>query len=143
MSQGTTVEILGELLGTVYRSLPMYLTDARPWTDSADDQAASVVAQVQAEQAELAARIAQAIEQRDGVPDPGTFPFRFVDANLLSLDYLIQWLVQYQAEDVKRIEGLAEALKDDPGAYDLAMEALGASKAHLAMFEELAANQAV
>ena len=85
--------------------------------------------------------MAEAIQQRDGVPEPGTFPFAFVDANLLSLDYLIQWLVHYQGEDVARIESYAAQLSGDPGAHDLAMEALGAAKAHLDMFNELATNQ--
>ena len=45
-----TVAALERLLVTLYRSLPMYLTDAVPWTRQGDERAVEVLRYIVADQ---------------------------------------------------------------------------------------------
>ena len=129
--------ILGRLFVRLYRSLPMYLAEAEPWTHPGDEQAERVFAAIVADARFFCQRIAQRILQLRGRLDLGEFPMEFTDLNLLSLDYLLTELVRWQKADILAMEKLSAELADGSEDRALADEVLGNWRGHLQSLEEL------
>ena len=142
MATSGVYDALNQLLTILYRSLPMYLTFASPWTHHGDDKAVAALKHIVAEQKRLANRIAHHIMEYYGRVDLGEYPPDFPDTHDLSLDYLVRKLVLCQKRDIAAIERCIAALAPDRKAAALAEEALGAARGHLETLEELAADAA-
>ncbi len=138
MIKAGTHHVLNRLLTILYRSLPMYLTYASPWTRPGDEQAVATLKHVVDDQKQLADRIAQYIMQNHGPIELGEYPIEFLDTHDLSLDFLLTRLVDYQKRDVAGLEQCAASLQSDRPAAALAEEALGAARGHLESLQELA-----
>ena len=142
MATSGVYDALNRLLTILYRSLPMYLTFASPWTHHGDDKAVAALKHIVEEQKRLANRIANHIMEYYGRVDLGEYPPDFPDTHDLSLDYLVRKLVLCQKRDIAAIERCVAALAPDRKAAALAEEALGAARGHLETLEELAADAA-
>lgn len=138
MSNPGTYQALNRLLTTLYRSLPMYLTDASPWMRQADADAVAAVRRIVDDQQQLSTRIAEYIIDHYGGVQLGDYPLDFPDTNNLAFDYLISRLVTCQQGDVATLEECVAALASQGEAASLAEEALGSARAHLETLEELA-----
>ena len=131
------LDVLNRLFVVVYRSLPMYLADAQPWTHPGDDQASRVLGAIVTDARHYAGRIAELILRQRGRVEMGEFPMEFTDLNLLSLDYLLQELVRCQKGDIAAIERCVAELAGDREARALAEEVLGNARGHLESLAEL------
>ena len=138
----TTVDILNRLLQVQNRSLLAYLAQASPFVDRADRRAAEVLANMHANQQAMAARLADAVRERRGRVEGGTFPMDFTNLNFVALNRLLPELIQHQRRDISVIERCVAQLQNDPQARALAEEVLGAERAHLEQLEELAVEPA-
>lgn len=138
MTETKTNELLGQLLVHHYRSLPMFLTEAAPWTHRGDQNATDVLLDIVAGQREMSTRIAGELTRRGCSIDTGEYEMDFLDLHFLALDFLLQRLVELQQQEVTSIGEIATQLEDDPVAFGLAKEALGAAKGYLQSLEELA-----
>jgi hypothetical protein len=132
-----SIDVLNRLVAILSRSLPMYLSDARPWTQSADDQAAQTLKRIVDDQRRDINRLAELILDRYGRVDTGHWPMEYTDLNLLSLDYLLRELARQQQQTIAQIEGCVALLSQDRPARELAEEILGSEKAHLEALQEL------
>ena len=137
MRQIESSQRLMQLLLHHYRSLPIFLTEAVPWTHRGDEQATNVLLDIVAGQRDLSNRIAAELEQRGWPLDMGEYPMDFLDLHFLSLDFLLQRLVENQQREVDAIARLSAEVDEDPVAHDLAQEALGAAKGYLESLTEL------
>ena len=137
MRQIESSQRLMQLLLHHYRSLPIFLTEAVPWTHRGDEQATNVLLDIVAGQRDLSNRIAAELEQRGWPLDMGEYPMDFLDLHFLSLDFLLQRLVENQQREVDAIARLSAEVNEDPVAHDLAQEALGAAKGYLESLTEL------
>ena len=137
MRQIESSQRLMQLLLHHYRSLPIFLTEAVPWTHRGDEQATNVLLDIVAGQLDLSNRIAAELEQRGWPLDMGEYPMDFLDLHFLSLDFLLQRLVDNQQREVDAIARLSAEVNEDPVAHDLAQEALGAAKGYLESLTEL------
>ena len=138
MNLKRTIRALNDLLAIEYRSLPMYLTDATPWTHPGDEKATQTLEHIVVDQRETCRRVAEMILARGGGSiDVGEFPMEFTDTHFLSLDFLLKELLTYQKVIVGRIERLVAELTDDRPARELAQDALGSERQHLEALEEL------
>lgn len=137
MSDANTIDVLNRLLAIEYRSLPIYLTDATPWTHPGDEKATETLKHVVADQQEMARRVAALIAERGGRIENSVFPTVFTDMNLLSLDFLLSEIVRRQRQDIATIERMVQALAHDREARERAEEVLGSERAHLEALEEL------
>ena len=104
MPHADELKILNRLLAIVYRSLPMYLAEAGPWTHAGDEQAVRVLRAILTDARHYSQRIAEVILAHRGALDLGEFPMEFTDLNLLSLDFLLTELVRCQRRDIAAIE---------------------------------------
>ena len=59
-----SVDLLNQLLVIHYRSLPMYLLDASPWTHRGDEKASEALNDIVTDQRQTCQRIADAVIQR-------------------------------------------------------------------------------
>lgn len=142
MTKPDNYHALNRLLTILYRSLPMYLTYASPWTHGGDERAVQALKQVAENEEQLATRVAQHVIDHYGPVNLGDYPLDFPDTHDLAVDYLVGKVVACQKSDVEKIEQVVAAVKDDPAAAALAEEALGAARGHLETLEELAAETA-
>jgi hypothetical protein len=137
MNSDASIDVLNRLLATLNRSLPMYLSDATPWTHPGDEQATQTLARIVDDQRRDINRLAELILQRSGRVDLGHWPMEYTDLNFLSLDFLLRELVRHQQQDIAQIERCVSLLSQDRPARELAEEILGSEKAHLEALEEL------
>jgi hypothetical protein len=138
MTKPGAYQVLNRLLTTLYRSLPIYLTYAVPWTHRGEEQALATLRNVANQQKEMASRIGRYLLEHHGPLEMGEYAIDFLDLHDLSLDFLITRLVEAQKHDVATIQRCVEQLKPDRQASALAEEALGEARAQLEILEELA-----
>lgn len=130
MADARNINVLNRLLQLECRSLPMYLEGASPWTHQGDERAARELANLIADEKRLSTRIADLILDRGGLVDPGSFPMKYTDMHMLSLDYLLGEIVAEQQATIGEIERCVGLLRGDAEARSLAEEALGAERGH-------------
>ena len=120
MRYTNTSQLLSQLLVYQYRSLPMFLTEAVPWTHRGDENATRVLLDIVEGQRDLSNRIAGELQQRGCPIDTGEYPMEFLDLHFLSLDFLLQRLIENQQNEVEFIGRISAELDGDPTAYHLA-----------------------
>lgn len=138
MNQTSSLEILNRLVVLHNRSLPRYLSEARPWTQPRDEAAWETLLQIAADQKAVVDRLGQMILDRGGVVELGEYPLQFTAKHDLSLEFLLRELVADQRRDVAVIEQSVGQLESDAMARAVAQEALGEAKGHLESLEGLA-----
>ena len=134
------IESLNRLLEIEYRSFPMYLGDAAPWSSEADAKAVEALKHITADQQAMSRRIAELILDLGGRIEPGEYPTQFTDTHFLSIEFLLKELVYYQRQDIADIEQVVAGLAGHREARELAEETLGAERAHLEALEGLIAQ---
>ena len=132
-----TIDALNDLLTLEYRSLPMYLTYASPWRRPEDGRAEATLKHIVTDQQHMAARIVDAIQERNGAIEVGDFPMDFTDMHDLALDFLVKDMIHWQKRDIAQAEAIVAALQGDRAARELAQEVLGAERAHLEALQDL------
>ncbi len=142
IGKANVIEELNRLLEIEYRSFPMYLGDASPWTTQQDESAADALKNIMADQQAMSQRIGELILQLGGRIDPGEYPMQFTDTHFLSLEYLLKELLCYQRQDVADVEQIVARLAGQREARELAEEVLGSERAHLEAIEALQAQPA-
>ena len=140
MSQPGNHAVLNRLLTALYRSLPMYLTDASPWTHLGDEKAVEVMHRIVDDEQQIATRIAQHVADHYGPVELGDYPLDFPDTNDLAFDFLVGKLVACQKTRCRPDRTLLSQLMGDLEARALAEEALGAPVGILNRSEEVAAE---
>ena len=137
MSQSNTNELLNRLLTILYRSFPMYLKDAQPWSNGSSNSSTETLDHIVRDQQTLGDRIAGTILDSGGEPHLGDFPLQYADWNDLSLPFTIKIALNYQQQDIQAIEQCLRDLQLAPAAKALGEEVLGLAKGHLESLEEL------
>ncbi|MGH7138990.1 MAG: hypothetical protein ACREHD_24860 [Pirellulales bacterium] len=141
-SKRSFIDLLNELFGIEYRSFPMYLIDASPWTHHGDEKATETLHNIVADQKMMVQRIGEFIFDAGGRVETGEYPMEFTDTHFLSLDFLLKELLRYQRQDVAAIERIVSQLGEARAARELAEETLGMERAHLEAIEALVAQPA-
>ena len=137
MSPAESIAVLNRLLHQLCRALPMYLADARPWSRPEHRAAQKALDLLVADRHDDVQRVAEAIVELDGHPDPGVFPMDFSAMNDLSLEFLLQKVIEEQHRDIAAVRQCAAELADDPPLCALAEEILGNARGHAEILEEI------
>ena len=138
MVEAEATTLLNRLLAIEYRSLPMYLRQVAPWVHRGDEPITTALDRIVRDQNEMAGRLSQLIERRGGTPELGSLRIEFTDMHFLSLDYLVERLIDEARRDIAAIERCVAPSQGDSEARELAEEVLGSERAHLEAFESLA-----
>jgi hypothetical protein len=132
------VPALNRLLNLLCRSLPVYLADARPWTLVGRQQKVqAALDRLVSDQCRYAARVARAISERGGLPNPGRFRLEFAAKNDLSLDYLVESVIESEEQDMELIDGCVADLEAVPDLHALAEEVRGNIRGHLDILRQM------
>ena len=142
MNSPDTLDLLNRLHVLQRRSLPMYLGYAAPWEAYGCDPRANALTRIVENQKLMADRLASMILDLGGTPDYGHFPMFYTALNDTSLEYTTKVMLERQQREVAAMEKIADALRLSPVAHALALEALGESKAHLDLLEEMLKSHA-
>jgi hypothetical protein len=137
MNAFEAIPVLDRLLKLLCRSLPAYLADARPWARAGDRRIQAALDRLVADQQMYARRVAEAITERGGRPDPGRFPTALTAKNDLGLDFLLQEVIADQQRAAAAIEHCAAQLENLPSLHSLAEEIFGNVRGHLDIFKEM------
>ncbi len=137
MTELSTADILNRLLILHSRSLAAYLNYARPWAIQAHPKTLAVLEQMVADQQNTVDRLAALIMETSAV-DPGEFPIAFTGWHDLSVEWLVNKLIERQQKTILLIEKLTAQLSLAPYAQAVAKEVLGQAKGHLENLQEVA-----
>ena len=143
MSSLDTNAVLNRLLVLHHRSLPVYLSQAMPWLHRNNAAAQETLQSIAADHRATVDRLGEMIVAEGGVPTYGEFPLRYTALHDLSLAYLVTRMIEYERQLIQRITECADLLRMNPTAQALALESLGAAKAHLQSLEEAVSQTAV
>lgn len=137
MTEPSTYDILNRLLVLHSRSLAMYLNYARPWALQAHPKSLAVLEQMVADQQNTVDRLAGMILE-SGPVEHGEFPIIFTGWHDLSVEWLVDKLIERQKKTIAIIEKLVDQLSLAPYAQAVAKEILGEAKGHLENLQEVA-----
>jgi hypothetical protein len=136
MSRPKVIGVLNRLLANQRFYLANYLSEAAPWTRSGNEPLVEGIRGIVHDHEHYAQRLAEAIDERHGVVDSGSFPMTFMSLNDLALDYLLARIIENQQRDIQAIEQCVAELVEDSLAWSLAREVLGSERAHLDILKE-------
>jgi hypothetical protein len=114
------------------------LSFAQPWELRKHKKAAAVLEQIVDDHRRTVDRLAALILENGGTIRHGEFPMSFTGLHDLSLDYLIDRMIERQKRFIPVIEKLADQLNLAPYAQAVAREAVGEARGHLENLQELA-----
>ncbi len=143
MNSVDTNAVLNRLRVIHNRSLPAYLSYAVPWSHSGAETAAETLAQVAGDHKTMVDRLGELILENGGVTEPGSFPIAFTSLHFLSVDFLVQKLIETQQRLIQEIDDCVQKLHLSPSSQAVAQEALGEAKGHLESLKELVTDATV
>lgn len=141
MSSSVILGALNRLFASHCQSVPLYLSQTRPWISPKNGKVKEVLDLMVSDQRIMIDRIAALIDRFGGEPDRGQGK-DLTRLNDLSLDFLLQRVIEFQRDDILEIESCVTDLEDDAESKGLAQEALGMAKGHLDSLEEVARDVA-
>jgi len=124
-------ELLNRVAALHHRSLPTYLTYARPWVRSGSEAKAAIIDDMAIDHHDLVQRILRVLEADDRPVSLGDFPMEYTDLNDLSLDFILQELTHYERRLLKTLEEIATWMDRDQPPYLLVNMAIGLAIGHL------------
>jgi hypothetical protein len=133
-----TINVLNRVLAILERSFPQYLRYARPYIPHGREHIMQTIDQIVAGQDALARRVSEHVFESGGLPDRGDFPIEYTDTHDLAIDFLVQEAIDCLTQDTADLEKCVDALRLSPTAQSLAAEALGTTKGHLELLQQLA-----
>lgn len=137
MNSAEAIPVLERLLKLLCRSLPAYLANARPWAQTRHQETQAALDRLVADQEMYAWRVAEAITQCGGRPDPGRFPGSMAAKNDLGLEFLLQEVIQDQQRAAAAVERCAAQLESLPPLHSLAEEIFGNVRGHVDVLKEM------
>ena len=129
-SAADAIAVLNRLLRTLFRSLPMYLADAQPFTPREQIALRDAIQRLAADRQAYADRLGQAVLDLGGIPDFGAFPGWYTGIHDVAVDYLASRIDEQMADEVAVVEQCIAALPEGSAERDLAREILGNTRSH-------------
>jgi hypothetical protein len=132
-----SIPALNQLFALLSSSLPMYLADVKTLAWPEGEPVHAALGRLVADQRMYAQRVAEAIAERGGRPNPPRFPTEFAAKNDLSLAFLLPVIIDSLRQAVATIEQCVGRLESDAALHALAEEVLGNVKGHLDILVEM------
>jgi hypothetical protein len=130
------IDVLNDALRLLCRGLPQYLVEAKPWLQSGDNVFLASLRNLIADQRHYAGRVANAVAERGGRPDPGPFPLEYSSANDLALDFLKKKILEQLHDDHIALARAAKQLANQPDLHPLVEEIVGNYRGHLEVLDD-------
>lgn len=130
-------QLLNRIAALHHRSLPTYLTYAKPWVPTGKEDEALVIDDIAADHHDLAERVLRELEKDDRPVHLGDFPMDYTDLNDLSLSFILNEIRIYERNLLATLEELVQWADKDGPVYRLANIAIGMTVGHLQNLEEM------
>jgi bacterioferritin (cytochrome b1) len=130
-------DVLNQLLHLLLCGLPAYVVEINPWIQPGQESIRKALANLADDRRLYANRTIQAIMDRDGHPDSGSFPLEYTGLNDVSIEYLINELTDSLHLDMEILEALSAQLADISDLHALVEEVLGNTKGHAEILEQM------
>ncbi len=134
------VSVLNRLLQTLCRSLALYVEEIKPWSLAAQEPVWTAIGRLAADSRMYSQRVAEAIIEHGGQPNPGPYPSKFATLNDVGLEFFLREIIVQLNRDQKVIGQCVAELAHVPAAHALAEEAYGNLRGHIELLESLAAE---
>lgn len=138
MNREARITYLNRVLSATSNSLLQYLAVATPYVPPGYEERLEEVLQLREDEAAQVERIVALIEERDGVPSVGIFPFWNVDLNYLDFVFLARFAAEKQGAILDGLESDLDNLRGDPDAFSSVGEILAEKRAHLDVLRSIA-----
>ena len=129
--------VLNRLLRTLCRSLGMYVEEIKPWSLAADEPVWVAIGRLAADSRMYAQRVAEAIIEHGGQPDPGTYPLQFATLNDLGMEFFLRQIVVHLQRDQQVVCECVAELAQAADVRALAEEVHGNLRGHIELLEAL------
>ena len=134
------VSVLNRLLQTLCRSLALYAEEIKPWSLAGREPAWTAIGRLAADSRIYSQRVADAIIEHRGQPNPGPYPLEFAALNDLGLEFFLREIIVHLKHDQKVIGECAAELTHTPVVRSLTKEAYGNLQGHIELLEDAAAE---
>ena len=104
------VSVLNRLLHTLSRSLALYVEEIRPWSLAGRESVWTAIERLAADSRMYSQRVAEAIIEHGGQPNPGPYPLEFATLNDVGLEFLLRAIIDDLKRDQKAISKWASEL---------------------------------
>jgi hypothetical protein len=138
MSEAVSSSQINALLIRIGRSLLQYVSESWPWAASRSEDTRRTLLRLAAEQRENAAALARLLDARGEIVDFGTYPTQYTSLHYVSVDYLLDQLVENQVAIVTACEDVSQAADGDADAVDLLRDITAAEQQYLDQLRRLA-----
>ncbi|MCE5229360.1 hypothetical protein LLG95_07160 [bacterium] len=102
-----------------YHSMAQYVLDAEPYIKAGQERLLPVIGDLAAMDHEAMRLLAEAIESREGIAQPGVMDPQFSTLNYLDLDYLANALYETLERQKSYYEGMRQRFGSDPDAQSV------------------------
>ncbi len=135
MPQTDVISLLNRLDHQMLRSFPAYSMAVRASSYRGPDEMYDLLRRISSEQRQLADRIAEAIRDRRGIPDPGQFPIEFTAWNDVALPRILERSAELLENTLAEASAIADANPVAP-VFHFAKEVVHLTRRHLAQIGE-------
>jgi hypothetical protein len=140
LASPAAVSVLNRLLQTLYRSLALYVEEIKPWSLAGHEAVWTAIGRVAADSRMYSQRVAEAIIEHGGQPNPGPYPLKFATLNDVGLEFFLREIIVHLRRDQKVVGQCAAELVGESAAHALAEEAFGNLRGHIELLESAAAE---
>jgi hypothetical protein len=131
---------LNRLLQTFCRSLALYVEEIKPWSLAGHEAVWTAIGRLAADSRMYSQRVAEAIIEHGGQPNPCPYPLKFATLNDVGLEFFLREIIVHLKRDQKVIGECVAELTRVPDARSLAEEVYGNIRGHVESLESVAAN---
>lgn len=138
MDRSEPIAVLNHALHVTVNSVVQYLAVAAPYVPPGCEKHLGTLARIREDEARDAQVLSDLVQQLDGVPSVGAFPYWNVDLNYLDLRFLAGFAAEHQKRAIADMEAGLEKLRGEPRAHRALREILERKRADLAKLLEIA-----
>jgi len=117
--------------------MAQYLVQIAPWAEPEHRAAQELVQRIAAEEQQWCGRLAELIDQRDGVPLRGSFPTTYSSLHYVAVAALLPRLADYLRANIEQLRRDLDATGDDEQVRQVLQQMLEAKRKQLRELEEL------
>ena len=108
------MSVLNRLLQTLCRSLALYVEEIKPWSLAGHEPVWTAIGRLAADSRMYSQRVAEAIIEHGGQPNPGPYPLKFAALNDVGLEFFLREIIVHLKRDQKVIGECAAELAACP-----------------------------
>ncbi len=141
MERDKQIALLNRVLHGTVNSVVQYIPTSTPYVPPGYEDKLEELVRLRDEEAVTAQRLADAINELDGVPKVGVFPYWDIDLNYLDLRFMARFGAKHLAGVIEELETHLNVARHDPKLHQLLKDALDEKRTHMATLNEIGGEE--